>query len=153
MMPATMHQVGLQVLLLLVLAIPIASIARTLAQEEIFREPRDWCKNRSQTCNHLLQRKFFYVFTCEYCLSHWITLLMLLLTNFKLLFDDWRGLLLAFFALPFIANAYLNLYARLRVDITQAKTETKKLALEAKIASIDDAPPLVRQPATAPPED
>lgn len=148
-----MHQVGLQVLLLLVLAIPIASIARTLAQEEIFREPRDWCKNRSQTCNHLLQRKFFYVFTCEYCLSHWITLLMLLLTNFKLLFDDWRGLLLAFFALPFIANAYLNLYARLRVDITQAKTETKKLALEAKIASIDDAPPLVRQPATAPPED
>lgn len=60
---------------------------------------------------------------------------MLLLTNFRLLFDDWRGWVMAFFALPFVANAYLNLYARLRVDITQAKTETKKLEKEAKVVS------------------
>ncbi|HRK29790.1 MAG TPA: hypothetical protein PLD59_01825 [Tepidisphaeraceae bacterium] len=114
---------------------PIASVARTLAQEELFREPRDWCKRQSEACHFLLQRKFFYIFTCEYCLSHWVTLGMLLLTNFRLLFDDWRGWVMAFFALPFVANAYLNLYARLRVDITQAKTETKKLEKEAKVVS------------------
>lgn len=132
-MPPNSHEIGQQLLMLFVLAIPIASIARTIAQEELFREPREWCKGRSETCTYFMQRKFFYVFTCEYCLSHWITLGMLLLTNFKLLFNDWRGWVIAFFALPFVANAYLNLYARLRVDITQAKTETEKLEQETKL--------------------
>lgn len=121
-----------QLIWLVVLAIPIASISRTLAQEEIFREPREWCKKRSEACRRLLERKFFYVFTCEYCLSHWVTFVVLLVTRYRLLFDDWRGYVVAFFSLVFVANAYLNLYARLRVDIAQAKVETKKLEAETK---------------------
>jgi hypothetical protein len=110
-----------QIFWLLVLAIPIACIARTVVYEEIFREPREWCKYKSETCRSLTQRKFFYLFTCEYCFSHWITLLFIILTNFKLLLPDWRGWIIAFFALVFVANAYMNLYARLRVDITSEK--------------------------------
>lgn len=121
-----------QLIWLAVLAIPIASISRTLAQEEIFREPREWCKKRSEACRKLVQRKFFYVFTCEYCLSHWVTLAVLIVTRYRLLFDDWRGYIVAFFSLAFVANAYLNLYARLRVDIAQAKVETKKIEAETK---------------------
>ena len=45
---------------------------------------------------------------------------------YNLLLDDWRGYLIAFFALVLVANAYLNLYCRLRVDITQAKVETRR---------------------------
>ena len=98
--------------------------------EEIFSEARAWCEDRSQKCLTLFERKFFHLFSCEYCFSHYVTIAFLILTRFKLLIDDWRGYLISFFALVFVANAYLNLYSRLRVDITQAKVETKKMEKE-----------------------
>jgi hypothetical protein len=58
---------------------------------------------------------FYYLFTCEYCFSHWVTLFFLMLTRYKLLFDDWRGYPIAFFALPFIANFYMGLYAQTKL--------------------------------------
>jgi hypothetical protein len=115
-----------QIVWLFLLAIPIACVARTVVYEEIFREPREWCKFKSERCQALLQRKFFYVFTCEYCFSHWVTILFLLVTRYKLLIDDWRGYIIAFFALVFVANAYMNLYARLRVDITSEKKDIER---------------------------
>jgi hypothetical protein len=52
-----------------------------------------------------------------------VTLVVLLVTRYRLMYDDWRGYLVAFFSLVFVANAYMNLYARLRVDITGTKKE------------------------------
>jgi hypothetical protein len=127
--PDSSHPVQ-QLFWLLILAIPIACIARTVVFEEIFREPREWCKHKSEHCDALLKRKFFYLFTCEYCFSHYVTIFFLILTGYHLLLDDWRGYVIAFFALVLVANAYLNLYSRLRVDITQAKVETKRLEKE-----------------------
>jgi hypothetical protein len=121
---------GEQVFWLLILAIPIATIARTVVYEEIFREPREWCESQSKTCRNLFVRKFFYLFTCEYCFSHYVTIFFLIITRFKLLIDGWQGYVISFFALVLVANMYLNLYARLRVDITQAKVETKKIEKE-----------------------
>jgi hypothetical protein len=115
-----------QVFWLLILAIPIATVARTVVYEEIFREPREWCKNKSQTCSSLFQRKFFYLFTCEYCFSHYVTIFFIALTNFRLLINDWRGYVIAFFALVLVANMYMNLYARLRVDITSEKKDIER---------------------------
>jgi hypothetical protein len=114
-----------QIIWLLLLAIPIACVARTVVFEEVFRELREYCEHRSKTCQKLVQRKAYYLFTCEYCFSHYVTIVFLLLTRFRLLIDDWRGYILAFFALVFVANIYLNIYARLRVDIQHAKVETK----------------------------
>ena len=102
---------------LIILSVVVASVAWTVTQEEIFREWRDNFKERSETASNILVRKFFYVWTCEYCFSHWVTILVLLLTNFKLLFNDYRGYILAFFALPWLANQWMSLYRRLRVDI------------------------------------
>jgi hypothetical protein len=133
-MPPTMWE---QLFWLLILSIPVACVARTVVFEEIFREPREWCQERSRTCRGLLRRKFFYLFTCEYCFSHYVTIGFLALTGFKLLLDDWRGYVIAFFAVVFVANAYLNLYARLRVDIQQAKTETKRTEKELARVSQD----------------
>ena len=127
--PDASHPVQ-QLFWLLILAIPIACITRTVVFEEIFKEPREWCEHKSETCRTLLARKFFYLFTCEYCFSHWLTIFFLILTGYKLLLDDWRGYLIAFFALVLMANSYLNLYGRLRVDITQAKAETKRVEHE-----------------------
>jgi hypothetical protein len=129
-MPPAPGPISQQLFWLFILAIPIATIARTIVYEEIFREAREWCKDRSQNCHRLMERKFFYVFTCEYCFSHWVTLAFLLLTRFRLLMDDWRGYIISFFALVLVANAYLNLYARLRVDITASKKQIEKIETE-----------------------
>ncbi|HYJ90853.1 MAG TPA: hypothetical protein VEV84_06075 [Pyrinomonadaceae bacterium] len=106
-----------QIFWIIILSLVVASVAWTVTQEEIFREWRDLCKDKSQRCRTILQRKFFYVFTCEYCFSHWIALLVLILSGFRVLFDDWRGYILAFFLLPWIANLWMSLYRLLRVDI------------------------------------
>jgi hypothetical protein len=112
-----------QIFSLAVLAIPIASVAWTVTHEEIFREPREWCKSKSENCRNLTQRKFFYLFTCEYCFSHYVTAAFLLLTRFKLLFDDWRGYVISLFALVWVANTYMGLFGRLRLDIKRERVE------------------------------
>jgi hypothetical protein len=71
----------------------------------------------------LLARKFFYIFTCEYCFSHYVTAGCLAITGFHLLLDDWRGVAIAFFAMAAIVNVYLSLYNRLRVDIKSERVE------------------------------
>ena len=141
-------QVWLQLVWLAILAIPVASVAWTVTHEEIFREPREFCANRSRTCPRLLQRKFFYVFTCEYCFSHYVTIFFLLLTGYRLLLDDWRGSLIAFFALSGLVNVYLSLYGRLRVDIKSERVDIA--AKEKQIAAGDEDPAQqVRFPAAA----
>ena len=102
---------------LLLLAIPIACMSWTVTHEEVFREPRDYCKEQSQKEASLPKRKFFYLFTCEYCFSHYVTAVVLFFARFQLLYSGWRGYVLSEFALVFLANIYMSLYNRLRLDI------------------------------------
>ncbi len=114
---------GEQITYLFILGLPIASIAWTVTHEEVFREPREWCKDRSQSCRRLFERKFFYLFTCEYCFSHYIVVLFLIITRYKLLYQDWRGYLVAFFGLVWVANFYINVFARVRLEIKKERVE------------------------------
>ena len=114
----------LQVAALFLLAIPIACVAWTVTHEEVFREPREFCVERSRSCRNWYQRKFFYLFTCEYCFSHYVTVFFLFVTDYRLLYDDWRGYLVGGFALVWVANQYMSLYNRLRLDIKSEKIET-----------------------------
>jgi hypothetical protein len=125
---------GAQIVWLLVLAVPIASISWTVTHEDVFREPREWCASRSRESRSLAKRKVFYLFTCEFCLSHWVTLFFLLITRFHLLFPDWRGYLIAFFALVWVANIYMNLYGSIRLDIHRERVEIKKTEREVEQA-------------------
>jgi hypothetical protein len=74
-------------------------------------------------CKTLIARKFFYLFTCEYCFSHYVTILFLFLTGYKLLMNDWRGYVIAGFSLVWIANIYMSLFGFLRQDIKKEQTE------------------------------
>ena len=121
--PPDATHLGLQLVWLLVLALPIATAAWTVTHEELFREIRDRCVEASHTGRSLITRKFFYVFTCEYRFSHWVTLLALAGTGYRLLLDDWRGVVIAFFSLVGVANSYMSLFARLRVDIKHERVE------------------------------
>ncbi len=114
-----------QIIYLFILAIPIACIAWTVTHEEVFREPRDFCEKKAKECSSFWQRKFFYLFTCEYCFSHYIVFIFLIFTRYHLLYNNWRGYILAFFALVWIANIYMSLFGFLRVGMKNEKIESK----------------------------
>ncbi len=115
--------IGMQIAWLFILAIPVACISWTCTHEEVFREPREYCKKCSKEGRSLLVRKFFYLFTCEYCFSHYISILMLIITGFQLLYADWRGYVIAGFSLVWIANVYMGIYAKIRLEIKNERLE------------------------------
>ncbi|WP_309641986.1 hypothetical protein [Flavobacterium sp.] len=112
-----------QLYYLFVLAIPIACIAWTVTREEIFKEPRDFCAQKSKFSKSILARKFFYLFTCEYCFSHYVTVFLLIITKFQLLYEDWRGYLISMFALVWVANVYMSLFGFIRVGMKKEKMD------------------------------
>ena len=115
-----------QVAWLFILAIPISCIAWTVTHEEVFREPREFCARCSQNSKSFAVRKFFYLFTCEYCFSHYVTMFFLFITHYKLLFDNWVGYVIAGFSLVWVANLYMSLYAFIRIDIKKERLIAKK---------------------------
>lgn len=112
-----------ELILLLILPMPIASIAWSVTHEELFREMREWFARKSTSCRRLYQRKFFYMFTCEYCFSHYVVLLTLLVTRYRLFYDDWRGYLISGFSLVWIANIYMSFFGRIRLDIRRERVQ------------------------------
>lgn len=112
-----------QLFYLFVLAIPIACIAWTVTHEEVFREPREFCIRKSKICKSFFQRKFFYLFTCEYCFSHYVTVIFLFITKFQLIYEGWRGYLIAMFALVWVANVYMSLFGFIRVGMKKEKMD------------------------------
>jgi len=115
--------VPIQLLLLFILPMPIASIAWTFTHEELLREAREWCKGRSGQPCPWYQRKFYYVFTCEYCFSHYVAALFLVITRYHLIYADWRGYLVAWLSLVWVANVYMSLYGLIRLDIKKERVE------------------------------
>ena len=124
-----------QVVRLLILAVPVAWLAWTVTKEEVFREARDYCVKQSRECRRLLHRKFFYLFTCEYCFAHWCALGLQFVYHFKLAFDDWRGYAVGFAALVWTANVYMSLYQRLRVDIRKDRAVADRAEAEERRAA------------------
>jgi hypothetical protein len=114
-----------QIVWLVVLAAPVACVAWTVTHEELFSEPRAWCEVRSRRARSLAERKFFYLFTCEYCFSHYVAAAGVALTGYRLLLPDWRGAVLAWLALVWIANVYMSLFVRLRLDIKRERVEVE----------------------------
>jgi hypothetical protein len=112
-----------QLVALFVLAMPVACAAWTVTHEEVFREPRELCVARSQSCRRWYERKFFYLFTCEYCFSHYVAIIFVFISRYQLLYTGWRGYLVAWLALVWIANQYMSIYNRLRLDIKGEKIE------------------------------
>src|ERR1700742_2655886 len=131
-----MLPLSLQITWLFVLSIPIACVAWTITHEEVLREPRNYCQRQSKEAPRIFQRKFFYLFTCEYCFSHYVSIAFLAITRFKLLYADWRGYLVALFALVWVANLYMSIYNRLRLDIKHEGIEiqAKEKDVKRKVA-------------------
>jgi hypothetical protein len=123
-------ELSTQIIWLFVLSLPVACIAWTVTHEEVFREPREFCVRCSKSSKTVIRRKFFYLFTCEYCFSHYVTVVFLAVTNFQLLIEGWRGFPIAGFAIVLVANFYMSLFALLRQAIKKEKTEIEVLQKE-----------------------
>lgn len=126
-----------QILTLFILAIPVACVAWTLTHEAVLREVQEFCKDQCKT-GRTFKRKFFYLFTCEYCLSHYVTALLLAITRFKLVFPDWRGYVISLFSLVWLANQYISIYDRLRLDIKQEHISIS--TQQQQVKSIEEKP-------------
>ncbi len=127
---------GYQILLLFLFAVPVACVSWTVTHEELFRDLREWLTARSNAARNVLSRKFYYLFTCEYCFSHYVTIVMLLMTRFTLVFPDWRGYVIAGFSMVWIANLYMSLFGRLRLAIT---SERQDIEVVEKMVNKEDA--------------
>jgi hypothetical protein len=112
-----------QLLWLFVLAAPVACVAWTVTHEELLAEVREWFARRSRHARHLYARKFLYLFTCEYCFSHYIAAAAVAITDFRLLVPGWPGAIIAWLTLVWVANLYMSLYGRLRLDIKRERVE------------------------------
>ncbi len=121
-----------QIIRLAILGIPVATVTWTATHEEVLGELREWCSHKSKTCGRLYQRKFFYLLTCEYCLSHYVAAIFLASTGFQLLLPGWRGYFLSWLALVWIANIYMSLFGRLRLDIRHERLEIENTQKETR---------------------
>ena len=65
--------------------------------------------------------------TCEYCFSHYVTIAMLLITKYTLLFQDWKGYLIGGFSIVWVANFYMSLFFLLRTDIKKEKVTIEEM--------------------------
>lgn len=139
----TAVSLGEQVVWLFIMAVPIACIAWTVTQEEVFREAQDYAQRQSEEAPQLWKRKFFYLLTCPYCFSHYVTILFLALTRFKLLYQDWRGYIIGGFALVWIANVYSGAYALLRQNLKKEKFVARHIEQQVK----DQMTPTIEKPA------
>ena len=131
-----MAPLGTQILWLVLLSLPVSCIAWTVTHEDLFREPREYCIRRSEGAGRWYIRKFFYLFSCEYCFSHYVALAVLIMTGYRLLLPDWRGFILAGFALVWVANLSMSVFARLRLEI---KSERVDIDIKQEKLGSDDA--------------
>ncbi len=62
-----------------------------------------------------------------------MTALFLFITRFQLLYDDWRGYLIAGFSLVWLANVYMSLFGRLRLEIREERKEAAAAEQEPQV--------------------
>jgi hypothetical protein len=131
-----MNSLGTQVVWLVLLALPVACVAWTVTHEEILAEPREYCVEQSKSARAWYVRKFFYLFTCEYCFSHYVSAALVLLTGYHLLMPGWLGLIIGWLAVVWIANQYMSVFNRLRLVI-----KDERINIQVKEEQLEDRAP------------
>jgi hypothetical protein len=134
-----MNGLGSQMVELLILGIPVACVSWTVTHEEVFREMREYCTDCSRNARTLVIRKLFYLLTCEYCFSHYVAAAFIALVKFQLLVVGWRGYLIAWLSLVWVANAYMSLFGRLRLDIKHERIEIATKESEPRLKEMRSA--------------
>ncbi len=107
----------------------VAILVRAFTQEELFAETRRWLSRHAEEERHpLVLRKLAFMPTCDYCLSFWVTLVLLVgVFDCRLAFADWRGYLVSVFTTMAVANVYLSAFSWLRVDLRKERASAEQV--------------------------
>ncbi len=113
----------------LLAAIPVACIAWTVTQEDIFKELRTrLCRIRDNKMTAWWCRKLAYIPTCTYCFSHYVAAVVVFAYGVTLLSTGWRGEVAALFAVVAVANVYITVYHGLRLTLKCVRLYSDRLA-------------------------
>ena len=113
-----------QLLWLFVLSGVVACLAWTVTHEKVLEEARVWCERYSEDRRRpWWVRKWFYLFTCEYCFSHYVSAAVVGVTGFLVLMPGWSGFGIAWLSCVWVANLYMSLFGRLRLEIKRERVE------------------------------
>lgn len=123
---------GAEVTGLLVLALAVACVSWTITEEELFRDLREYCNRKVECAETVWKRKLFYLFTCPFCFSHYVSAFFIAITGYKLLASNWAGYVIALFAIVWVSNLYMSFYAWLRQQYKTQKFEAKAAEHEVK---------------------
>ena len=129
---------------LLVLALPVAAISWTITHEELFREVHDYCVDRSQFGRERMPSASSSI--CSPANTASATTLRprcCWRRGFTLLYDDWRGYLIAWLALVWVANHLISIYGRLRLGIRSERLEIglkEAVSERAGVKKMEDRP-------------
>lgn len=117
---------------LLALSAVVAVVSWTATHEEIFREPREYCAAQANGDCPWWKRKFFYVFTCPFCLSHYVAAALIFVVDYRLIYPGLDGRFVAWYALVAIANVFTSLYRwlRLRGKLLEVQVQLGQQTLE-----------------------
>ncbi len=55
------------------------------------------------------------------------------ITGYKLLYQDWRGYLVAFFALVWIANIYMGIFGQVKLGVKKEREEIKSIEKDVEL--------------------
>ena len=74
------------------------------------------------------------------CFSHYVAAGAVALTGFRLLVTGWTGALIAWLTLVWVANVYMSLFVRLRLDIKRERVEISEISAEERDAAVGPQP-------------
>ena len=103
-----------------------AGRAQPIVSGEYSAPPSAASQARATEKDDQASSKLFYLFTCEYCFSFYVTAVLLAITRFRLLYPDWRGYMISLFTLVWIANVYMSLFGRIRLDLKRERVEIEE---------------------------
>lgn len=113
-------------LLLLLLSIAVATTTWTITNEDIFKTFRRNCAHLADRPDlPIVWRKLCYIFTCGYCLSHWMTVVWFLVFMESWRLIDWPSRLVYAFVVIAVANVWMTGYALLRTKLKRERTEAE----------------------------
>jgi hypothetical protein len=55
-----------------------------------------------------------------------VTAVLLMITRFHLLYPDWRGYLISLLTVVWIANLYMSIFGRIRLEIKRERVAIEK---------------------------
>jgi len=117
---------AIQLFWLFLLAAPVSVVTWVVTHEEVLREVQDFARRQHSRARTTFSRKMFYLITCEFCFSHYVSLFFVFFTGFRLLLPDWRGYLISWLTLVWVANFYMSLFARIRLNVKHERLEIER---------------------------